>query len=1035
MDAELLKEFLQESFEGLEQLDNDIVALEKDPSRGDLMSAIFRAIHTIKGSCGFMSLHQLESVAHATETVLGKMRDGQLAVTSDVISDVLSGVDLIKELLNGVEAEGTEPTVDIAAAISRLNEIAEGSYKPSPAGRVISSDDVETELEAGTDEMLDQEAMGAAAGLATTAGSSAANNAQNMNGSADGAPISKPAATKGGESVSSIADMTVRISTDVLDDLMNLVGELVLTRNELLQLSRHDQDSQYYNPISQLNRVTTELQEGIMKTRMQPISTVWNKLPRMVRELSKATGKPLELTLTGESTELDRTVLEAIRDPLTHMLRNSADHGIESPDERVANGKTRHGNIALRAFHESGQVIIEISDDGGGVDRNKVLQRAIERGLVPQATAHQLSDHDVLQYIFEPGFSTADKISNLSGRGVGMDVVRTAIESIGGGVEVFSQIGRGTTLKVRIPLTLAIISALLVKSENSMFAIPQVGIVELVALNGHNDERLAWLQDRALFRRRDRLLPLLRLSDVLGLSAQPFGAADQIAEESTIVVVQVDNHDIGLVVDRVLDTEEIVVKPVGASVQSEGLYQGATILGDGQVIMILDSESLVRQEGIDFAAVSEAEAKIKSGAAAGPATSRILLIEDGGENPIGISLAQVSRLEEFPVSAINHNGNTRAVSYRNDILPLVPLSSNSEHASGVQPVVVFSDEHRTIGLMIQSIHDIKDAEIELRFESSQPGILGSALMNDEIIELLDPRHFLASAVKRIERDPVLMLVSENPIETEFLTEPASRFGYPVRSFTDVSEALAFLEGGRKTAGVLCSTGQDTRAWRAWWSELTYRRGNGQLAAAVTGMPEALPGDIASMLAMAGIPVTGGEMDWLFSALQEQWAEHSPRGVSGMPAKAHEDYAPTVCRNDQYVSFTVSGHHFGLPVTAVQEVLIAGGISSVPYLADDVQGLLNLRGQIVTAIDLRQRLQLNTVAETASCNVVVQGPWGAFGLLVDAVGDVVDIPSTAREAVPCTIRPSFRRFASSVARVEESLVTLLDTDRLLNLSAA
>lgn len=1037
MDTELLKEFLLESFEGLEQLDNDIVALEKDPSRSDLMPAIFRAIHTIKGGCGFMNFRQLESVAHATETVLGKMRDGALPVTTDVISDVLRGVDLIKVLLNGLDENGQEPPVDTADTISRLMEIAEqvvdiASQAHQAAGAIPTNESSDANEGGSEDDLANSSTTKSSdSGLEKPAPKNAASNTINP------AP-KRPTAglANSGETGGFISDLTVRISTTVLDELMNLVGELVLTRNELMQLSRHDQDSQYYNPINQLNRVTTELQEGIMKTRMQPISSVWNKLPRMVRELSKATGKPLELTLHGESTELDRTVLEAIRDPLTHMLRNSADHGIEQPDERVAQGKTRHGNITLSAFHEAGQVIIEVRDDGGGINRSKVLKRALDCGLLTQAAANSMTDHEVCQLIFEPGFSTAEAVTNLSGRGVGTDVVRTAIEEIGGAVEVFSQPGRGTTFKVRIPLTLAIISALLVESEDRTFAIPQVGIVELVALNGQKDERLAWLQDRAFFRRRDRMLPLLRLSDVLGLSAEPFGEAKQIAEESTIVVVQVDNHHIGLVVDRVLDTEEIVVKPVGASVQSDGIYQGATILGDGQVIMILDSESLVRQEGIDFAALAEAEASAKVASSVRAATSRILLIDAGEKAEIGVSLSQVSRLEEFNVDQITRTGSMAAVSYRGDILPLIPLTEKCVKENGIQPVIVFSDDEHTVGLMVNSIHDIKDVEIELRFESNKPGILGSALMNDEIIELLDPDYYLAGSETRLQRAPVVMLVSENELETRLIGELAVKLPYPVKVFSDVKDALSFLEGGRRTAGVLTGVGRDTRSWRTWWSELTYRRSSGQLAAAVTGRVESLPADIASMLSMADIPVTGSDVDWLFSALQQQWAESAPRQYgSGNIADAAEMETVTVSNHNQYVSFTVSGHHFGLPVQSVQEVLIAGGISSVPHLASDVQGLLNLRGQIVTAINLRQRLQLTHSTSGACANVVVQAPWGAFGLLVDSVGDVVEIPDSAREAVPCTIRSSLRRFATNVARVENNLVTLLDTDRLLNLAAA
>lgn len=1038
MDADLLKEFLLESFEGLEQLDNDIVALEKDPTRGDLMPAIFRAIHTIKGGCGFMNFRELESVAHATETVLGKMRDGTLAITSDVISDVLCGVDLIKTMLNGLDQDGKEPEVETGDTIAKLNAIASMVSLPArdvTQSSTVTANESHDEVIESSESALNN-ALEGVADLQTDPASTAKNKLEANIKSTERQAAESETKTKQVELGGSMTDLSVRISTTVLDELMNLVGELVLTRNELLQLSRHDQDSQYYNPICQLNRVTTELQEGIMKTRMQPISTVWNKLPRMVRELSKTTGKPLELTLHGETTELDRTVLEAIRDPLTHMLRNSADHGIESPDERAAAGKTRHGNISLSAFHEAGQVIIEVRDDGAGIDRSKVIKRAVERGLVTQNAVANMSDHEVLQFIFEPGFSTAETITNLSGRGVGTDVVRTAIEEIGGAVEVFSQVGRGTTFKVRIPLTLAIISALLVESEKRTFAIPQVGIVELVALNGQKDERLAWLQDRAFFRRRDRMLPLLRLSDVLGLSAEPFGKADSISEESTIVVVQVDNQQIGLVVDRVLDTEEIVVKPVGASVQSDGIYQGATILGDGQVIMILDAESLVRQEGIDFAALAEAEAQARTTTTVSAATSRILLIDAGEDVEVGVTLSTVSRLEEFSVEQITRNGPTAAVSYRGDILPLIPLSQQCVKGTGIQPVVVFSNDEQTIGLMVNSIHDIKDVEIELRFETSKPGYRGSALMNDQIIELLDPDYFLSSAAKRLERNPVVLVVSENDLETRLIGELSGRLEHPVRPFNDVKDALAFLESGRRTAGVISGVGRDTRSWRTWWSELVYRHASGHLAVSVLGSQEMLPPDIASMLTMADIPMVGSDVDWMFSSLQQQMAGAGIKSAAAsMPGAASDHECVTISNMNQYVSFTVSGHHFGLPVQNVQEVLIAGGISSVPHLADDVQGLLNLRGQIVTAINLRQRLQLNLGQHNSAANVVVQAPWGAFGLLVDAVGDVVEIPQSSRETVPCTMRPSLRRFASHVARVEDQLVTLLDTDRLLNLAAA
>ena len=412
-----------------------------------------------------------------------------------------------------------------------------------------------------------------------------------------------------------VADLSIRVNVNVLDSLMNLVGELVLTRNQLLQLARGDEESKYAAPIGHLNRVTTDLQEGVMKTRMQPIGNAWSKLPRLVRDLSQVTGHSIELEMSGAETELDRTVLDAIKDPLTHMVRNSADHGIESPDERRAAGKPETGRVRLNAYHEGGHVIISIEDDGRGINTKRVLAKAVERGIVSEADAGKLSHNEILSLVFLPGFSTAEKISSVSGRGVGMDVVKTQVEHIGGTVDITSIEGQGTTLRIKIPLTLAIISALVVESAGESFAIPQLGVVELVRLAAEDRNRIEQINDKEVFRLRDRLLPLVHLDEAMGLEK----ADDESEHDINIVVVQVGDEQFGVIVSEVFDTEEIVVKPVGMLLKDISVYQGTTILGDGRVIMILDVAGIAAQFGglSSGSAGQETTVEVESDAAGG----------------------------------------------------------------------------------------------------------------------------------------------------------------------------------------------------------------------------------------------------------------------------------------------------------------------------------------------------------------------------------------------------------------------------------
>jgi two-component system chemotaxis sensor kinase CheA len=570
-DDDIVKEFLVESHENLDQLDQLLVELEENPTSRERLASIFRTIHTLKGTSGFLAFHKLEAIAHVGENLLSKLRDGELALDQARTNALLSMVDSIRQLLRAIEATGKEDESDPSELVALLTALTEPGPQPSasapkraaslPAAKRASIAPVRRSiapvpLAPANEVPAEPRALVPAARLEEN--------------------------EEHGEAKRGATDSSIRVDVQLLDRLMNLVGELVLARNQVLQVTTNLEDAVFQATSQRLNLVTTELQEGIMKTRMQPIGSIWNKYPRVVRDLSAQCGKQIRLEMEGADTELDRSILEAIKDPLTHVVRNSADHGIERPEARTSRGKPAQGTLRLRAFHEGGKVNIEISDDGGGIDVERVREKAIVRGLITQERAAAMSERELTQLIFLPGFSTAEKVSNVSGRGVGMDVVRTNVERIGGTIDLLSRRGQGTTLRIRIPLTLAIVPALVVAAAGDRYAIPQVNLLELVRLEGEQAKSaLDDLHGTKVLRLRGQLLPLVRLRDVLGL---PEHHEDHV----NVVVLQADDRAFGLVVDDISDTEEIVVKPLGKELKGLGVYAGATIMGDGHIALILD---------------------------------------------------------------------------------------------------------------------------------------------------------------------------------------------------------------------------------------------------------------------------------------------------------------------------------------------------------------------------------------------------------------------------------------------------------------
>jgi two-component system chemotaxis sensor kinase CheA len=517
---------------------------------------------------------------------------------------------------------------------------------------------------------------------------------------------------------------------------MNLVGELVLARNQILQFTATQSDVAFLGATQRLNLVTSELQEGVMKTRMQPIKTIWGKLPRVVRDLAAACGKQVRLEQEGEDTELDKAIIEAIKDPLTHIVRNAVDHGIEAPEVRLARGKPAVGTLRLRAYHEGGQINIEISDDGAGVNPARVRQKAVERGLLSADKAARMSDYELLRLIFQPGFSTADRVTNVSGRGVGMDVVKTNIERIGGAIDLQSSVGQGTTLRIKIPLTLAIIPALMVSSGGQRFAIPQVNLIELVRLEGEQARRgVERIQGARFHRLRGQLLPLVVLHEQLGLSPVP-AASDTV----NIVVLKVDAQQFGVVVEAIDDTEEIVVKPLDPELKELSLFAGATIRGDGRVALILDAIALGQRAKAIADVSADRDSLAEAPTARSAAKQGFLVFGIGAGARMALALEQVARLEEFPVARIERAGRHDVVQYRGGIMPLVDLPrlfNGSQAARDPRQVVVIGREGAWVGLVVEHVEDIAHEAVAPAASLARDGVSGSASLQGRVTELLD----------------------------------------------------------------------------------------------------------------------------------------------------------------------------------------------------------------------------------------------------------------------------------------------------------
>lgn len=697
---EIVQEFLVESYESLDRLDGDLLALERDPNSKDTLASIFRVMHTIKGTCGFLGFPRLERVAHAAESLLGGLRDGTIDVNPPIASALLATGDALRQMLSNIEQAGTDGDEDFLHLVATLERLRASGGTSAPQ-RIPATP-----------------------------------------------PSPRPAPPRAAEPEqvpeavrASVADANIRVDVGILDNLMTLVGELVLARNHISELTAaSEHDPMLAAAAQHLHTITADLQDGVMRTRLQPIHTAWARFPRVVRDLGMALGKQVRVETDGDDTELDRSIIEAIKDPLMHLVRNAVDHGIGTPEQREAAGKPAEGVVHLRASHEGGQVTIVMRDDGQGIDLDKVRAKAVERGLLTAAQAKKVSVHDTVELIFQPGFSTADQVTNLSGRGVGMDVVKTNLGRIGGSVEVATTPGKGTTYTLKIPLTLAIIPALLVASGAQRYAIPQVNLIELVRAT---PEQIEQVHGAPVLRLRGRLLPLVYLASELG---------GEVAEAAThhVVVLQADDRRFGLVVDAVTDSAEIVVKPVGSYLKGVDTFAGATILGDGSVGLILDIIGLARRAHVltkkqerELEQLYDHEDETTTEGAS------LLVFSDHEGGRMAIPLELVTRLEEFPRAELEAAGPFPVVQYGEEILHLVDISRlmldrrRTSRTDGLStagetlPVIVYLHEGRRVGVVVGQILDVVRHDLVELQPGTRPGVAGTMITQDRVTEVLD----------------------------------------------------------------------------------------------------------------------------------------------------------------------------------------------------------------------------------------------------------------------------------------------------------
>jgi two-component system, chemotaxis family, sensor kinase CheA len=834
----IIDEFVIESREHLADIENQLLAIEAGGANIDveLVNKVFRAVHSIKGAAGFFGFTTLGQLSHNLETVFNQIRNRELVPDAKATNMMLRAADTLRSMLDDITHSND---VDILEHVTALNEIVTGN-KPNENTETPQTESNQSSAvpqtapnraESSLPPLENRPGNTCDTGCPTVAESSRQGTAatpdtqeQKISSATDrrdpnmpdrrSAEISDRRSTDKPCGTSAAADTNIRVSVSVLDSLMNLAGELVLARNQLLQVVGSS-DSGLNSVAARLDQVTSELQEAIMQTRMQVVGTVFSKFPRVVRDLSNQLGKQCQLILEGEDVELDKSVIEAIGDPLTHLIRNAVDHGIESPEVRSKGGKPATGTIILRAFHQAGKVNIAISDDGAGINVSKLKEKAISLGILRPEQAGNMSDREAMRLIFHPGFSLKDKVTEVSGRGVGMDVVKTNIEKLGGAVGIDTEVGRGTTINVRLPLTLAIIPSLIVRCGGNCFAIPQTSINELVRIKANEvAAKIERIKQAEVFRLRGKLLPLVRLDEALDIKREK----EKKAEALHIIVVEAGHLQYGLVVDEVHDSEEIVVKPLGRHMQYCRCLAGATILGDGRVALILDVVGIASHTQLVLPDEDDIQKDFNASAAVAKETQFLLLFTNDPNEQFGIPMGLIARLERISHEQIDSVGGHEVLQYRGNSLPLLSLEKHIKAKSRPDTekvhIVVFNALGREVGLVVPELIDIRELPTTVdTMTLREPGVIGSLVVDGKTTRLLDLYELtrLAHPSWFADHDmnmrpkmshgtgeaPIILLVEDSPFFLKQVAGFMKDVGYDVVACEDGSVAWETLKNSDK----------------------------------------------------------------------------------------------------------------------------------------------------------------------------------------------------------------------------------------------
>lgn len=1077
---DILKEFLLETNEGLENVDQDLITYEKNPDDRPLLDKIFRSIHTIKGGAGFLDLGHIESISHYAENILSKIRDGVLTLNNEIMNVILKSVDALKEIVVTVESSGSEGDTEYKELIIELKNIVEG-VKPESA---TSPGEVKTISTSEKDSSKDKETETSADIMVEAKKEVPIETAEETVKETD---ITTPATEKESTPATetkkqpqvkretSHADPNIRVQVGLLDKLMNLVGELVLSRNQIVQAAI---DQPLLNTVTQrLSMITTELQENMMKTRMQPIGNVFNKFPRVVRDLAQSFNKEISLKIKGEDTELDRAILEGIADPLTHIIRNSIDHGIESSGERIKKGKSPSGSLLIQAFHEGGNVIVEIIDDGGGIDPEKIKEKALEKEVLPQKELDAMNDRDLINLVFHPGFSTAEKVTHVSGRGVGMDVVKTNAENIGGSIEIQSEVDQGTSIKLKIPLTLAIVQALVVRTDEHRFAIPQVSLVELVRLEGETQiSKIEDVHGMKVYRLREKLLPLVDLKNLLDLPASKKETNDE-DELINIVVLAAAEVQFGLIVDEILDTEEIVVKPVSKHLKQIECYSGSTIMGDGKAVLILDVIGLARayEMGIDGSG-KKMSAVLERSSSDVVEKNEFLVFNLVPNEQLAIPVQLVSRIEKTDSDKIEKFGETEVLQYSGKLLPVIRLEDylNLTRPEGEceEVFVIVLHMDRDIGFIVRNITDTIDVGKNVDTKTViQDCILGTTLFNEhttliidtyKIIEKAHPEWFKKEVMdigKGFSRGDVQILIAEDsPFFQNMERSYLESAGYKVLLANDGVEAFEMI--GANSIDVLVT---DIEMPRMNGFELAKKlrddkRYENLPILAVTSLVgdaererskevginsylvklnknDLLKGLDSILLSMKN-GANGEESDVVEPGpmAEKRKTSDNDRRNNKRDMFADDDQrigSDRRASNNYLVATFYIGNEFcGIDALQVQEILRYHEVTPVPLSSNDIEGLINLRGRILTVIDTRFKLNIDKSCwKEEPMSLVVFTDEEPVCLLVDEIGDIIEIERRLFEPPPKTFKGFDAHYISGVFKLEGRLLMMLNVEKL------